>query len=67
MLEEAQGKVKEIDNFLSKAVNFLTKKEGLVIKREQWLNEAQKAEKGGSVLTAKGIITVVFEKEKELR
>lgn len=38
MLEEAQGKVKDIDTFLGKAVTYLTKKEGLVIKKEQWLN-----------------------------
>ncbi len=40
MLEEAQGKLSVVDDFLSKALTFLTKKEGLVFKPEQWLLEA---------------------------
>jgi len=54
-LEEAQGNVHMVDRIVEKAVASLSQYQ-VVIDREQWLKEAETAEKGGAPLTCGAIV-----------
>jgi len=68
-LDEAQGNVENVDAVIKRGIKVLTK-EGIALGREEWLKEAQTAEKAGSILTCDAIIRAtadlgVDEDEKE--
>lgn len=59
-LEESEGRaVKNIENIISRGMQVL-KKNGVKIKREDWLNEAMLAEKSGNGLTSSAIIKLTI-------
>ncbi|ORY92346.1 PRP1 splicing factor, N-terminal-domain-containing protein [Syncephalastrum racemosum] len=54
-LEEEHGKPQTVDNIIKVAATALSQT-GTVLDREQWLKEAEKCEKNGSVLTCQAIV-----------
>ena len=59
-LEEAQGNTPTVDKIISRAIKNL-QSHGVVIKREQWLQEATVAEESGSMATCRAIIKETME------
>lgn len=54
-LEEANGNIDLVDRIIEKAIKSLTLHQ-VELEREQWLNEAETAEKGGAPRTAQAIL-----------
>jgi len=65
-LEEQQGNEKMTDKIINRAVTVLSEK-GSVLGREQWLQEAEKCEKEGSVGTCQAIVknTIGMEQDRK--
>ncbi|KAJ7567210.1 hypothetical protein O6H91_02G136900 [Diphasiastrum complanatum] len=54
-LEEANGNTAMVSKIIDRAIRSL-QREGVVIDREQWMKEAEAAERAGSVVTSQAII-----------
>ena len=54
-LDEAQGNTANVDAVIKRGIKVITK-EGVTVNREDWIKEAQLAEKAGSIMTCDAII-----------
>jgi len=59
-LEETQGNIDNVKKVINRGLIFLTNN-GVTIKREDWLKEAETAEKSGSVETSRAIVACTAE------
>ncbi|GMH95881.1 hypothetical protein TrST_g3399 [Triparma strigata] len=55
-LEEGQNNNDMVDKIIAKSVKALGEGEAAIVKREQWLKEAEACEEGGGVVTARAIV-----------
>ncbi|VVB09607.1 unnamed protein product [Arabis nemorensis] len=67
-LEEANGNSANVRKIIEKGINAL-KREGVVIDREKWMEEAEASERAGSVATCKAVVENIigFEVDEEDR